>query len=231
MQGMENLDQFSLALAQWETFPIRLDPRPLILTGDTFELEGFKTGAAKLAFMEQNLVSDVLLPDGLLARLGTPAPRSSAPALRITAADPVRWSFSSDRGKVSLAAWDLTVTDALGPIHILDPTISTWWPPGIAFSPTYAKPSQISADGMTLTYVFDGPAVEYYRVVSAHAVETATAVVIDVHTELLPSAPPVIPAYAQTREVNVSLRSPLAGRVLIHPARHPLPVLRRRAQH
>lgn len=57
------------ALLKWATFPVDQRPRPLVLTGNPVQVQGFKTSDGKIAFLTGHVRSDVALPAGVLDRL------------------------------------------------------------------------------------------------------------------------------------------------------------------
>lgn len=109
-----------------------------------------------------------------------------------------------------------------------DPAVISWWPPDEAFSAVYEPACDISRDGRTLTYRFNGSPSRYYRITGATSVETDTALAVEVAMEFIDRGDTAIPLYGEQREATVELDSPLGARVLVNGAGLPIPVIRRR---
>jgi len=222
---MNRSEQLAAALLRWSTFPADQQPRPTVLTGDPVQLQGFKSGDAKTAFMTGNIRADVPLPPGVLDRLLVRDQADQGSPLVITRAGPTFTQFSTDRGDRTFPAWQLTIPGALAPITVLDPAIESWWPPNERFYATYEAPCDVTADGLTLTYRFSGSPSRYYRISGAAAVETDKAIIVDVAMEYVGSTDEIIPLYAELRTATVNLGKPLGARVLINAAGGPVTVV------
>jgi hypothetical protein len=219
------------ALRWWETFPVGLRPRPLVMTGPLTIVRGFRSGEAKLAFQHGDIDAAVPLPDGLLEALreNHDDPISAAERrhwktpLLITHAQADRAEFSTDRGRRELPAWRLTGPEVDGPFWILDQAIASqrWTPPAPAPEPPFdrrgphrAGSALIEDSGLVLHFTFAGAPPEYAEYPSAEVIETDQAVVVlPVERDIGPPGPRFAVGYGRT--VIANLARPLGDRVLI----------------
>jgi hypothetical protein len=132
----------------------------------------------------------------------------------------VRWGAAdlpTDRGRAQVDSWLFTMSGMSGEIAYPALAPSAVW--NADMSKGYVTPgSIISPDGMTLTVRFDGEVATGqcgadYRWVVA---ESPTAVAIAVQAIPHSTDPKLAcPAVAQKRQVDVTLASPLGGRVVL----------------
>src|SRR5579863_4908525 len=72
MKVNQDRDWARWALERWSGFPVTTEPRPLVLVGSETQMdEGFRSGAAKLAFLAGAVDGDASVPLGVLALLRT----------------------------------------------------------------------------------------------------------------------------------------------------------------
>jgi hypothetical protein len=231
------------ALRRWETFPADLRPRPLVLTGPLTRFErGFRSGAAKHAFLHGDIEAAVPLPDGLLEMLRSgEAGRNALPGklarpgpLLITRASQGRAEFGTDRGRRELPAWQLGGPEVDGTFWVLDPAVASrrWEPP----EPAPPKPfgglphrvasTEIEDDDLTLHFTFTGSPPSLTEYPAAEAVETDQAIVIlPVERDVGPPGFRAAPGCFRT--VTARLGRPLGGRVLVDLDASPVAVVTR----
>jgi hypothetical protein len=221
------------SLEKWAAFPVDANPRPLVLLGDPVRVEkGFADGDAKMAF-EAGLVD----PDGKVPpeaaqafaalTLEKPLPAPQPPKLKVLSATHATASFGTDRGPKELPAWIFMLSDALGPIAVLD--LKPEWR-----SFTSGPPQRVSADGLTLTLTLPKaaepcpgePRITY----QAQFLESKTAVAVGLKQETGTKAPgergncahDLVMRFA---EYPVKLSQPLGNRVLVDAQGNAMPVL------
>ena len=219
------------ALQRWETFPAGLRPRPLVLAGPLTRFErGFRSGAAKLAFLHGDIEAVVPLPDGLLEMLrrseaglkAMPGNRARRSPLLITRASPGRAGFVTDRGRRELPAWQLGGPDVDGTFWVLDPAVaSRRWelpepapPKPFGGLPHRVASAAIEDDDLTVHFTFTGSPPSFTEYPAAEAVETDQAIVIlPVERDIGPPGFRAAPGCART--VTARLNRLLGGRVLV----------------
>ena len=220
----------SAALVEWADFPVTVTPRPLVLTSYPRVFRGgFRSGDAKLAFLDGAIDTHVPLPEGVLDLLGARQTATSQLRLQVLDAQSSIGVFDTDRGPTELPAWQLTLTDVDESITVLDPQVvgQAWRPPSQAdiFGGSN-RTATVSADDMTVTVTFtDGPPdwVDYPRV-DVHETDTAVTIVALPHDRQTSGART---ALGYRRNVTATLERPLGARVLVDldvspiTARHP----------
>jgi hypothetical protein len=244
------------ALLTWEGFPWDRHPRPVVLLGETATAAGgFVDDAARLAFLDRRLTvtaalpaapatARVELPDGPaeLALIGAAAAVAalskpvggSGPAGPPLVLDRVSFApatFHSDRGPLTLPAWQFSGPGTLGPIAwpAVDPA-ALWRPGEVRAGPT----ATVAADDVTLTFALPMPArlaCPGSGLVTVHGRSTSTpygvAIGVGDTGSALP-APPGCTAGGGERpaEYHVVLFEPLGGRIVIGPDGGVVTVLR-----
>jgi len=216
------------AVAQWSTFPVADDLRPMVLLSDAFYLAGFIDDVTKKRFRRAVEVDPSLPPPVLEAlRLagtyghGTPSP------VRVVGARASDRDFATDRGILRLPVWELEMTNTIGPGHVMS---AEWqakaWAPQIAAARTGIQNGEasISADGLTVVFTFAGSPAVYASYSRTLVEESDHAVAIYPISQDLPDveAGPRL-QYLQHRNVEVTLARPLGGRVLLGFGRGPGP--------
>jgi len=217
------------AVARWAGFPVARVPRPLVLVGpDQWPEGGFRSGDAKLAFLYGRVEADVALPETVLAALRArphqaPSHRGPRAPLVITGAARSETEFLTDRGRRVLPAWRLTVSNANGPIWVLDPDVASQaWapeeppslPPPFQGSPHRSISATVGPDDRTLTFYFTGADAAFEEYTGAELVESAQAIaVVPVVRDIGPSGPRRLVGHR--REVAVGLNELLGRRVLV----------------
>ena len=218
------------AISRWDAFPVERRPRPLVLAGQrAFVERGFRTGQAKLAYLEGRIEYVVPVPDAIVREL--PVGRELGPRridarpLRIRSAGRAETEFVTDRGRRRLPAWRLEAADALGPIWVLDPEVDPpqWLPPESPptsqpdLPPPLADPGAHAAlgpDGVTLTIEQLGGPPEYERYARGDVVESHQAVaVVPVGVDVGP--PGARRAIGYMHQITVRLTEPLGARVYV----------------
>jgi hypothetical protein len=137
---------------------------------------------------------------------------SAAPALPVTAVRLGTAGFRTDRGTAQMSAWLFTVTGATGDVAYPAIAPSAFW--DLSRSKLSGNPGgTVSADGRTLAYAFVGGECDAgYK--SAVA-ESATAVAVAVVAIPKGGINQACPAVGVFRTINISLASPLGGRVVL----------------
>jgi hypothetical protein len=218
------------AVRRWDLFPVERRPRPLVLAGHrAFVERGFRTGAAKLAYLEGRTEFAVPVPDEVVREL--PLRREMGPRridawpLLIRSAVRAETEFVTDRGRRRLPAWRLEAADALGPIWVLDPDVDPpeWLPPEPPptprpdLTPPLADPGAravLASDGITLTVDQLGGPPEYERYVRGDVVESPQAVtVVPIGVDVGP--PGARRAIGYIHQITVRLTEPLGARVYV----------------
>ncbi|MHB1525547.1 MAG: hypothetical protein ACYCZN_04600 [Candidatus Dormibacteria bacterium] len=217
------------ALDQWSAFPTG-DPRPLVLVGPTvWQVSGFSSGAAKLAYVRGDFQLPPSVPVAVLdvvrAALGTKVGLGSdGEPLRIRTASLSSAEFETDRRLSVLPAWRLDSDQANGPIWVLAPEVaSTVWTPRRPERTSAAGPpppkrvlhaTVVGSDGRRLRVAFIGgsPGFVEYRSAEVLASDQAVVVVPVAH-DIGPPEPRA--AIGVRREVDADLDRPLGNRVLI----------------
>jgi hypothetical protein len=213
------------AVARWSEFPVDAEPRPLVLVGEAIGAgDGFRSGEAKLAYLDGLIEAAVPLAEGVMERLtGGPGRRRDLPPLAIVRTERCESEFVTDRGRRPLPAWRLHLDGGHGPLVVLDPDLRPW-DPGERTDlppPTAARPgggpgthAELHADGRTLTHHFLGALPQFERYPRAEAIESAHAVAIVPEGEDIgPATARILPGYMH--QVVVTLAEPLGARVLV----------------
>lgn len=205
-------------------------PRPLVLTGLTVRIHGgFSSEAAKVAFHNGAIESDVEVPAAVLDAL-CPNPRSRSAGrqvLRVTKAARTVAGFETDRGPRMLPAWELTLSDATAPVLVLEPeVVASAWRPNRLRGPGGGTRSSalLGEDGRTIRLRFIGSPKQYADYPDVEVLESPAAAVIQ-PIPVNRRVTGVIAPFAQDREVVATLREPLGGRVLVEPPGWPVPVV------
>ena len=168
------------ALKLWSNFPAGSSPRPLVLTGPTVSdpSTGFRTAGAKVAYVSGRFSVATRLPTTSMTWRRTPlitaaqaltdlrgsehgGPPSSK--LVITRVRLGRATFSTDRGKRVLPAWNFTFAGVRHSAGVLAVAPANRWPkaaPASAYTDFTAK---ITPGGQTVTITFVGAAVKDCR--------------------------------------------------------------------
>jgi hypothetical protein len=187
---------------------------------------GFKTGEAKMAFLEGRVESSVAVPAGVLDALASQSrqdPRRSGPPLVITEAELLESEFQTDRGRQRLPAWRLTAQDALGPIWVLDPDIRDWQPAADAGGapPDLQTPGQdpgarvdIAADEHSVVVHCLGAVPAFERYPKAEVIESAQAfAIVAVGVDIGPPGARTLADFVH--QVPAVLRDPAGARVYV----------------
>lgn len=230
MSGIDAGGPGEAALALWAGFPLDAAPRPLVLTGLPVRiLGGFSSNAAKLAFHNGAIESDVEVPAEVLDAL-CPNPRrqrAGGDVLRVTGAARTVAGFETDRGPRMLPAWELTLSEATAPVVVLEPEVAAgaWRPRGLRGPGGGSRSSALLGDdGRTIRLRFIGSPKQYAYYPDADVLESPAAAVIQ-PIRINRSVSGAIAPYAQDREVVATLREPLGDRVLVEPPGWPVPVM------
>jgi hypothetical protein len=169
------------ALDAWTSFPVGRKPRPIVLVTRPPTLEGFTTGAAKLAALNGNYelstglpptppTVTAQLPDGparfrtlpveeALTGLQTkppsakPNPTDALPIIRVELSTA---RFGTDRGSLTLPAWAFHAPDTLGPIAWPALPPEAFWQFENRTEGALFQPATLAADG-TLTVHLPAP--------------------------------------------------------------------------
>jgi len=209
------------ALAKWQGFPVRQEPRPIVLTSlGPIVLDRLAADPRWRAVFDGPAVPESELPPELVPaaidycrNVQTGAPRPLAPVVRGSG------PFGTDRGLRELPAWMMYPDDRRWPFVALDPQFErerTWWPTGLVDSGS--EDSVLADDGRTLTYRFMGTPAPYADYPRADVFETDTAVFVEPVEVPLDGPDSIRLAYAEEREVVVRLAAPLGNRVLVWAA-------------
>lgn len=222
-------DRASQALAAWADFPITQDPRPLVMVGPLAVPEaGFRTDAAKMAFMRGEVLFSASVPPEVTEVLrsacaGTVIGGGPVPPLTVDRAEQGATEFVTDRGRRVLEAWRLDGPELLGPVWVLDPEVARtrWSPPPAATAPPgtgvghLLLRGQIEADDVTLHLRFTGGPPELVDYPSTEVFESSTAITaVPQGFDHGPSVPRR--AIGHLHEVVVRLAGPLASRVVVN---------------
>jgi len=208
-------------LAEWSTFPVHDDPRPMLLLSDAFDLPGFTSGEAKQTF--QGLVEvDPSLPPTVLEALrlaGAYSGDGAQSPVRVVGARASNRRFSTDRGQRRLPVWELDMTNTLGPGHVMT---AEWlrkaWAPHIEASRSGMGTSgdaSVSADGTMVAFTFAGNPPRYASYPRTLVEESDHAVAIYPISQDHPNLRGAQLLYMEDRTVEITLASPLGNRVLL----------------
>ena len=142
----------------------------------------------------------------------------------------VRWGayeLPTDRGRAQFDSWLFTMSRIDGEVAYPALAPSAVWNADMSKA-SVTPGSTLSADGLTLTFGFSGaiasgPCGSDYRGVVAES-GTAVAVALQETPHSAPNANIACEAIAQIRHVDVSLASPLGGRVVLDASGNFAPV-------
>lgn len=234
-------------LGMWADFPVNASPRPLVLTGPEIldPVNGFTPdGDAKLAYIYGEFELKTTLPTGPSTANGQPVitaaqalavlrsqgdgKKPAAKPVQITAVSLGTGSFSTDRGRRTLPAWTFRFAGVTNPAMVLAIPQTDRWP--LADMPKNDGGEDgvsISRDGSQITLSFvgaeagTGPCQAEY---TADVTESSTAVLISTPRELPHhgSGQGSCDGVGYTRQVTVTLHSPLGNRVVINSHGVPL---------
>lgn len=228
------------ALTEWNDFPASAHPRPTILFGDAVEHiqpSGFSADPPrKLAWTCNKLalgagvsLSTVPLSAATISAAtawsqlmnkrsanenNAPDCASVAPFM-ITAARLTKAGFPTDRGTRQIAAWLFDIPEIGGYVGYVALHASSFWSGGVL---AQGRGARVSVDGLTLKVPVGnpgtGPCDTQY---AASVAESSVAVAVAVKgTPNAPSDQPVAcPLSLRLGYIDVALRSPLGGRVLL----------------
>ncbi len=212
----EELECARRALEHWNDYPVRADPRRLVLTGQTILVgAGFASNEAKQAFLAGEFSAAAQVPDEVLRALSRHHGRLAGHAIRVIGAERTSATFDTDRGPRELPAWRVYVDGVDGPVSVLDPEIARGavGPDGIDGVTGTDMRARLGADERTLVLEFLGSPPQYTDYPRALVLESPTAVaVVPVPVELLEGDRLL---YGQQREVTAHLDAPLGARVAI----------------
>jgi hypothetical protein len=187
---------------------------------------GFKTGDAKITYLEGRFEAGAGVPAAALAALVDQRPRRpgrSGPRMLVTAAEPSESDFESDRGPRRLPAWRLTAQDALGPIWVLDPDVVDWQPASGAGGPPPELPPlgqdpyarvDIGDDERSVVVHWLGAVREFERYPRAEVVESIQAfAIVPIGEDIGPPGNRTLAGVMH--EVPAVLREPVGARVYV----------------
>lgn len=222
MQNAESEDAAAQrALDRWTEFPVHREPRPIVLVQLSGELlDSLRRSPRLHRQFHQRAVAEAELPDELRQDALTYCHDVQTGDLRpLAEIHRGEGLFGTDRGPRWLPAWLMYPPDRRWPFMGLDPSFArehTWRPRGDMLS-YYHLASEVTADGLTLTYRFEGQPTFYADYPTAKVYESDTAVVVwPVAVETVDPATPRL-GIAHNREVVVTLQRPLGNRVLVTP--------------
>jgi len=234
------------ALALWSDFPVDRQPRPIVLMS-------FSLGPGRYPMLEDRtdvlrhaaVVSDVGMPPWLLEALQPdPKPHWQVDPVRVRSVRRVTPEFRTDRGHRPLPAYRVEFAglqyrpghapnpkaEGIGypPMHVLDPAVELWWPPGLESSYRGGlrglPPAVLMDGGRTVRWVVHGAPPAYTDVWVGAVLESRTAVVLVLDGATRPGVE-VIPLVAVGRVVTAKLKEPLADRVLVQSDGIPIEVI------
>ena len=236
------------ALSGWASFPAGQTPRPVVLVGTNSPTDGFANNEDAKSAAKCHKLTTAITPSKVIpgtanvtwssgtkagypsisaatawAAMKQPGPgpaASSCVVVHPMVVAAIRWGaydLPTDRGRAQVDSWLFTMSGMSGEIAYPALAPSAVWNADMSKA-SVSPGSTISADGLTLTFRFDGEVATGqcgadYRWVVA---ESQTAVAIALQT--IPhstDANLACPAVAQQRHVDVSLASPLGGRVVL----------------
>jgi hypothetical protein len=212
----EELERAGRALEHWSDYPVRADPRRLVLTGQTILVgAGFASSEAKQAFLAGEFAAAAHVPDEVLRALSRHPGKLAGHALRVTGAERTSATFDTDRGPRQLPAWRVHIDGVDGPVSVLDPEIARGavGPDGLDGITGTDMRARLGADERTLILEFLGSPPQYTDYPRALVLESATAVtVIPVPVELLEGDRLL---YGQQRDVTAHLDAALGARAVV----------------
>lgn len=211
------------ALAAWSQFPVSQLPRPLVLLGRVAQPGGLPGGQTKLAFGRGVIEAVPGFPAAVLDILRGHQHPHDGPKLVLTQARPGTAEFVTDRGRRQLPAWTVRAQGVREPIKVLDPgVLGSAWRPAEDHPGWRRSRAEAHGAGRLVTLEFTGTPSEYADYSTAEVLEMGAAVA------LIPTATSIGPlgrrrAYAQRRQVSVTLATPLGSRILLD--QHGSPVM------
>ena len=220
------------ALAKWKDFPAAANPRPIIAFGDAAEViqpQGFPDGDRKVAWICNKFVPAAgltMLADARRAYAALMSERALDPdgstqcttlaPFVVTAARLASAGFPTDRGTMQLRAWVFDVPEVGGFVAYLAVDPSALW--GGAIVAKQGRGARVSQDGRTLKIGVINPGTgpcDSGRY-TASAAESSSAVAVAVLRIPNPTPQSALCALpARIGFIEVSLNSPLRGRVLV----------------
>jgi hypothetical protein len=216
-------DRIARALDLWASFPIDVEPRPLVLLGSRVRARGFPDSTAKQAFINGVIEAEPGFPPPVLAAVGRPRRGRSGTGLLLTDATREECEFATDRGRRLLPAWRVRARGVREPIWVLDPAIedSIWEPTDTSMAHRPEAPFDSKAtregDDRTITMAFAGSPERDADYPDARVFQNVGAVaILPIVVSKIPPGQPR-PACGATREVTVVLSEPLGARVLLNP--------------
>ena len=220
-------DRVRRALAEWGTFPVDEEPRPLVLLGERVRPLGFPSGEAKQAFLNGAIEALPGFPPQVLEAMRLPARRNVGTTLVMADASLEEYEFVTDRGRRPLPAWRVHASGVDQPIWVLDPAMAAyiWLPSGQnpEYVPVYGDRAT-TADDRTITLSFSGSPEQYVDYPGARVVENLGAVaILPISVSKVPAGQ-ILPAVGATREITTILSEPLGTRVLLGPMGTPVTV-------
>jgi hypothetical protein len=234
------------AFALWSGFRSAATPRPIVPIGTGPVIgprDGFRTDAAKIAFIEGRYVLRATVPVAPPSRAGY-AIKSARQALRLLRSDPGKVgsstvgplavtrirlaaaSFLTDRGNKLLPAWAFSLRGVAHPVFVLAIARSSVFTPpnprqfARGVGPFEDDTATVSADGMSLRVSFTGGPAGHKPCDIAYS-PGATANVRAVAFWVTPHPVPTTGACSlvgYTRIVTIHLKRRLGARVLIDAA-------------
>ncbi len=232
------------ALDNWRDFPATAHPRPIVLIYGPVQDPGYQDGDFKeramgagytlpaLPLPQPAPTVTVTLPDGpatlptvsaaaafqtLQSQVGGESGGTLTP-LPIVSVSLGDVTFRTDRGDLTLPAWQFTAQGGLGPIAVPALAASVFWHYDEVLLGSPPEPATVSSDGRTVHMSVptgvgcDGSA----PAVTAMSAESAGAVAVGAQIDYPPQPSDcAVPAIAKLMQVTVVLKAPLAGRVLV----------------
>jgi hypothetical protein len=214
----------------WADFPVNKTPRPLVLTDQHIiaPRTGFRDEDQKNAFIDGHFIPPPGFPSAQSTAAGYPIMSASDAVdelrtsgdgetlsntwLAITDMALGSATFALDRGPRLLPAWLISLRDVAYPAAVLAVGPSARYMPSNIAHVRRIGGARIEADDTTLTIVFVGGPADTHDY-AAQIVESDTAVAVTIEPTRLPTGPTRAVGYR--REAGVTLRAPLAARVLI----------------
>jgi hypothetical protein len=177
-------------------------------------------GKAKLAFERGLIQAPPGFPDELLRAMRHHHPQAGPPAdpLQVATATQSVSGFLTDRGKQQLPAWEVHARGVPEPIWVLDPSVTllSWWLPEFEHDELRwpGSRAKLAGDQRTITLRFSGMPCTYADYPHIEVLADGNAVALLPLPEDAGSSGPRR-AYAETREVSVTLPQALGARMLL----------------
>ena len=218
---------------------------------------GFRTSEQKLAFHRGDIEAVAGFPVDILNVLrgefaghggggdshggvgygGAGGNRSGPGTLMLTAARRSSNAFSTDRGRLTLEAWEVRAREVAEPIWVLDPAIvrRTWRPSGSHVREWVGTTAELGPDERTVTMAFTGGSPAWTDYLSAEVLVSAAAVAIipvesratvaaNAEDGLRGNRSRAFSLVGFPRQVTVTLARPLGKRVLLDDVGGPVMV-------